>query len=281
MSDLFISYSTKDIQFVRDITPELDNHGITYWLAPEILPNEDQFGGQIIKGIRGADIFLVLISSASQKSGNVMHELSYADKENKYIIPFFVEDCKVTDEFEYYLAGKSPLHAEKKFVDAVNRLVSIILYLKEHDFPQKPRHIRCPQCGSSTMSEHVDSHPVLRWILRIVFIFAIVFYLYFSLVMSPILVAIDLLVTCFMFDGRLSSLMAAPKIWMKMFRKLLMKVKCPLSTKYWYLRCNDCKHDFAVKIDVEDRRKDMILELVPIQETKLLENSKSIQCPKE
>ena len=89
MSDVFISYSRRDIDFVRHLFDQLkarDREPWADWLA------------EIYRGIEAADSFLFIISPDSVASEICTLEIEHAVKHNKRLIPVVwkeVEDNQV------------------------------------------------------------------------------------------------------------------------------------------------------------------------------------------
>lgn len=103
MGYVFISYSTRDSQIVDEIVKSLIYNNITYWKAPERIPAGSNYAKEIPKGIRECEVFLLLLSNASQNSIWVEKELDMAVGMGKKIIPVRLDDTPLSDSFRFYL----------------------------------------------------------------------------------------------------------------------------------------------------------------------------------
>jgi len=78
MPDLFISHSTEDDAFVRDLQRALGDHGVSVWIdSRELLPG-GLLAPDITKAIENAEAFAVVVSPAALQSSWVGKELRCA-----------------------------------------------------------------------------------------------------------------------------------------------------------------------------------------------------------
>lgn len=103
--DVFISYSNKDIEKVRQLCARLAEDGISYWVAHENTDFGDQYAATIIRQIEEAQIFLVVVSKSSNLSTHVINEINSAVMRNKKIVSVLLEEIKLSPAMEYYLAS--------------------------------------------------------------------------------------------------------------------------------------------------------------------------------
>ena len=62
---VFISYSSKDERYIKKMTQMLEKMGISYWIAPDMIPAGSNYAREIPKAIRDCEIFLRRPSSQS------------------------------------------------------------------------------------------------------------------------------------------------------------------------------------------------------------------------
>jgi len=86
---VFISYSRKDIEFVRKLNDSLDSSEIEAWVDWEGIPPSSDWMDEIARAIEGADAFLFVISPDSLASEVCGQELELCIKNNKKLIPIF------------------------------------------------------------------------------------------------------------------------------------------------------------------------------------------------
>lgn len=93
MSDVFISYSRLDIDFVRYLLDQLTAHDREPWADwQDILPTADWLA-EIHTGIEAADSFLFIISPDSVASEICSLEIEHTVKHNKRLIPVAWKDA--------------------------------------------------------------------------------------------------------------------------------------------------------------------------------------------
>ena len=94
MSDVFISYSRKDIAFARLIRESLQQSQIDTWIDWERIPVGEKWWSEICEAIENANIFMFIISKNSIGSPVCRDEINHALNNHKRIIPIIVEDLK-------------------------------------------------------------------------------------------------------------------------------------------------------------------------------------------
>lgn len=126
MSDVFISYSSKEYDKANHVRDVLKRNGISTWMAPDSIPGGSNYTKEIPKAIRECKVFLLILSQKAQGSVWVPAELEQAFKNEKLIIPFAVENCPLGDEFDFLLSRSQRIEAYEKNTDAMEKLVNTI-----------------------------------------------------------------------------------------------------------------------------------------------------------
>ncbi len=121
--DVFISYSSKDYEIAYYINNFLKANGIETWMAPESMSGTMSYTKEIPAAIKGCDIFLLLLSKSSQESVWVPNEMETAFKHKKDIIPYLIENCEVTEEFDFILSRVHRIDGYHGVYDALRKLV--------------------------------------------------------------------------------------------------------------------------------------------------------------
>ena len=104
--DVFISYSSKDQVIADLICSELEQSGLTCWIAPRNVQPGKKYGKEIVLAIQDSSVILLIFSESSNKSEHVENEIDIAFNEGKTIIPFKITDTVMSPEFKYYLNKK-------------------------------------------------------------------------------------------------------------------------------------------------------------------------------
>ncbi len=115
MTQLFISHSSKDDAFVRDLRAALADHGQDGWIDSRELRGGDSLWPEIKKAIEEADAYAVLVSPDGLQSKWVGRELRYAlavqkkrGKDQYPVIPLSLDDTQLGILEEFF--GEEPLY---------------------------------------------------------------------------------------------------------------------------------------------------------------------------
>jgi hypothetical protein len=95
MTQVFISYSRKDIKFARRLASDLESAGFDVWWDISDLQGGDDWVRFIPAAIEASQYFVVLLSPDSIQSEWVAKEYSYALRLRKKIVPGMIKQCDV------------------------------------------------------------------------------------------------------------------------------------------------------------------------------------------
>ena len=93
-SDVFISYSRKDREFVKRLEAELQSRGREAWVDWEGIRPAEELMQAIFPAIEGADTFVFVLSPDSVSSEICGKELAHAVSHNKRMIPIMARDTE-------------------------------------------------------------------------------------------------------------------------------------------------------------------------------------------
>lgn len=93
MTQVFISYSRKDLSFVEQLAADLQNAGLDIWFDLSGLDGGDRWGRELQNAIRQSDVFLFIVSPNSVESEWVEKEFLYASNLHKRIVPLMYQAC--------------------------------------------------------------------------------------------------------------------------------------------------------------------------------------------
>jgi WD40 repeat protein len=96
MSDVFVSYSRRDQEFVRRLHAALSQHGKDVWVDWEDIAPTAKWQEELNDGIVAADSFLFVLTPSSLTSEYCAAELEEAIKANKKIVPVLRHDANGT-----------------------------------------------------------------------------------------------------------------------------------------------------------------------------------------
>jgi hypothetical protein len=154
--DIFISYSTKDKDFVRRLANDLKENGLTVWLDELNLRAGDSLADEISTAIKNSKFLLVIMSPdyfvsewATQEWKAAM--LDEVDSKNIKVIPILYRPCSVPPMLatKRYLDFRQPESYKESLRILVHNLYALVGSIKS----QQP--IESPTVGQSVVS--VDS----------------------------------------------------------------------------------------------------------------------------
>jgi formylglycine-generating enzyme required for sulfatase activity/WD40 repeat protein len=111
--DVFISHSSKDKTIADAACACLESRGIRCWVAPRDIVAGADWGSSIIDGINGAKAMVLILSSHSNVSKQVLREIERATSRGIPVVPLRVEDVVLSKSLEYFLSSAHWLDAYK------------------------------------------------------------------------------------------------------------------------------------------------------------------------
>lgn len=102
---IFISYSRRDLAFVKKLHHALKTHGLKAWFDQTDIPPGNQWRETIVRAINTCKIFLLVLSPAAVKSKHVQKELDLAEIHHKLIVPVVWEHTPIPPGMKYQLVG--------------------------------------------------------------------------------------------------------------------------------------------------------------------------------
>jgi len=92
MTDIFISYSRKDIAFARLLHEALKENGFETWIDWQDIPPSTDWLREVYTAIEQTDTFIFILSASSALSEVCKLEIEHARKNNKRLIPIVTND---------------------------------------------------------------------------------------------------------------------------------------------------------------------------------------------
>lgn len=124
---VFISHASVNATLARAICQAFEVRGITCWIAPRDVAHDGTYGTEIVKGVREADVFLLLLTEAAAQSEAVEREAERAFHYQKRIIPVVIGHAEPGPRLEFYIAGRQlvpcPSSPDEAFLSELAQLV--------------------------------------------------------------------------------------------------------------------------------------------------------------
>lgn len=128
MTDLFISYSRRDVDFVRWLHDQLKGRGRNVWIDLEDIPPTAQWLEEIYDGIENTNAFVFVISPDSAISEVCKLEIEYAVRQGKKLVPILHRTVEPRDQLHPSLASHNWLffRQEDNFDQAFDQLIAAL-----------------------------------------------------------------------------------------------------------------------------------------------------------
>lgn len=128
--DVFISYSRIDNVIADEIVQSLENVKLKCWIDRSGQYSGKNYKSEIVDKIRHSHIVLFVSSENSNKSENVIKEISVAVELRKHIIPVRIDHTSYSDSIAYDLIGIDFIDYEKEKDELEQKIMSQITLIK-------------------------------------------------------------------------------------------------------------------------------------------------------
>lgn len=115
--DIFISYSRKNTEIVKQYTKALKDAGLNVWIDEDGIESGDEFKTKIVRAITKSKVFLFFSSVASNESPWTVKEVNVAVLLKKKIIPIKLDDSIYQESVLFDLAGLDYVEHKKSGLD--------------------------------------------------------------------------------------------------------------------------------------------------------------------
>lgn len=104
--EIFICHSYLDQKAARAICAGLEAAGLRCWIAPRDITAGVSWAATITEGIETSKVALILLSSSSNASAQVHHEVHLADCKGLHLLPLRLRNLKPSPALEYYVGDQ-------------------------------------------------------------------------------------------------------------------------------------------------------------------------------
>lgn len=119
--DIFISYSRKDVEIVKAIYEWLERAGYKCWLDVNGMFSGVSYKKVIVDAIKRSKMLLFMSSKNSNKSRNVVSEVSVAVEYDKKIIPVRLDMSSYSESIEYDIINHDYVVYDRSRMEDSNR----------------------------------------------------------------------------------------------------------------------------------------------------------------
>src|SRR5262245_29528880 len=86
-AEVFLSYASADGPTVLELADRLEAAGVSVWFDRRRLHGASVWAAEIVRGIKGCKVLLLLCSDAAMRSWAVKQELQIAGESGKALLP--------------------------------------------------------------------------------------------------------------------------------------------------------------------------------------------------
>ena len=110
--DVFVSHAEEDHELAEAIVSELERDRVSCWIAPRDIPTGVRsWAGPIVEAIARSRVFVVILSTSSNGSIEVLREVTLANEERVPFMPVRIDDTPLSADFRYFFATAQRMEA--------------------------------------------------------------------------------------------------------------------------------------------------------------------------
>jgi hypothetical protein len=140
---VFISHSSQDKKIAETVCNFLEKHGVLCWIAPRDVTPGKNYGAAIIDAISECDFFVLILSSLSNDSQQVVREVERAASTQAVVIPLRVEAVQPSKDLQFYVSSSHWLDAVTPPLD--QHLMELLRAIQGWQKDEGRRRRRSPQ----------------------------------------------------------------------------------------------------------------------------------------
>jgi hypothetical protein len=140
---VFISHSSQDKKIADAVCNFLEKHGVLCWIAPRDVTPGKNYGAAIIDAISECEFFVLILSSFSNDSQQVVREVERAASTQSVLIPLRVEAVQPSKDLQFYVSSSHWLDAVTPPLD--QHLLELLRAIEGWQKDEGRRRRRTPQ----------------------------------------------------------------------------------------------------------------------------------------
>ena len=140
---VFISHSSQDKKIADAVCNFLEKHGVLCWMAPRDITPGKNYGAAIIDAISECEFFVLILSSLSNDSQQVVREVERAASTQSVVIPLRVEAVQPSKDLQFYVSSSHWLDAVTPPLD--QHLMELLRAIEGWQKDEGQRRRRTPQ----------------------------------------------------------------------------------------------------------------------------------------
>src|SRR6266487_7190478 len=147
--DVFISHSTKDKAVGDAVCSALEGARIRCWIAPRDVQPGREYPGQITRAIRECKVMVLIFSTHSNTSSDVLREVQLAAEAHHHVLQFKIEKVAPNDDLKYFLSAPHWLDALtlplERHLERLVPAIKALMALQDEERDNLPSHLPAPE----------------------------------------------------------------------------------------------------------------------------------------
>ena len=104
-TEVFVSYSNQDYERAMPLVERLRSAGVAVWIDEGGIDAATLWSESIVEAIAECKVLIMMVSSHSTDSHNVVKEVMIASESKKTILPIYLEPAEIPAKLKYQLTG--------------------------------------------------------------------------------------------------------------------------------------------------------------------------------
>ena len=128
MKDVFISFSSQNVEEANRVCSNLEQAGISCFIAIRDIAPGQEYAAQLVDQLSQAKILVLVMSKEANESPHVLREIEYCVSHKIPIVVYPLEKVELTKSMEYFLMTHQWLNIDdnnkdQKLVESIKRLL--------------------------------------------------------------------------------------------------------------------------------------------------------------
>ncbi|MBQ7339399.1 MAG: toll/interleukin-1 receptor domain-containing protein [Clostridia bacterium] len=109
--EIFISYTTNDKAVADSLVAYLEGLGYDCFIAPRDIDPGKAYAANLMTAISNCKLVVLIASQSINNSEHCLNEVDVVTERKKPILPIFIEEFSLNDDYRYYLGRKQQIFA--------------------------------------------------------------------------------------------------------------------------------------------------------------------------
>lgn len=164
---VFVSYASPDRDTAYSVVDFLEKNNISCFIAPRDVDPGKAFASNLMAAIEQCQAIVLIASDSMNNSEHVLNEVDVVVAKKKRLIPFFIEDFEMNDDFRYYLGRTHriiayPDQTSSYFSKLYETLLDLIpKKTKPKEEPSVPKKDSSVSLNTTTVFEYIPDRGIM------------------------------------------------------------------------------------------------------------------------